>query len=65
MVGRRKIESGFKPRFNPKTTKGGKKRKRNVTFWANLNQKLYEHIIEQANTISTPEKGLNVKELRR
>ena len=64
MVGRGKSDSGFKPRFNPKTTKG-EKRKRNVTFWANLNQanaieKLYENIIEQADTITISEKGQNI-----
>ena len=64
MVGRGKIDSGFKPRFNPKTTKG-EKRKRNVTFWANLNQvnaseSLLENTIEQADIITTPEKGQNI-----
>ena len=64
MVGRGKSDSGFKPRFNPKTTKG-EKRKRNVTFWANLNQvnaseSLFENIIEQADIITTPEKGQNI-----
>ena len=60
MAGRGRSESGFAPRFNPKTTKG-EKRKRNVTFWANLNQgstneKLDQFVVEQDVNINNSEK---------
>ena len=59
--------SGFAPRFNPKTTKG-EKRKRNVTFWANLNtnqestyEKLDQNVLEHDENINNLEKEQNEK----
>ena len=67
MAGTGRTGSGFAPRFNPKTTKG-EKRKRNVTFWAHLNtnqestnEKLNQNVLEHDENINNLEKEQNEK----
>ncbi|CAL4061213.1 unnamed protein product [Meganyctiphanes norvegica] len=65
MGDKEKNEYGFNPRFIPKSTKG-EKRKRNVRFWANLNQvsnceELYQEIVEQEEKKTVTEKGQKEK----
>ena len=62
MAGRGSTGSGFAPRFNPKSTKG-EKRKRNVTFWANLNlnqgstyEKQDQNVVEHDDNLNNREK---------
>ena len=55
-----KTSSGFVPRYQPKTKKG-EKRKKNVAFWTNLNQKstlekLYQDTVEIVDKTSIDEK---------